>query len=463
MRKVSLKMNELLKYKVIKRVHDGDISKTRASVELGVSKRTVNRLLIKYREKGKAGFVHGNTNRQPSNSLPQELVNQIVHLYQTDYQHFNFSHFTEMLQDHHDIFVSRTSVTRCLNHAGIYSPKERLMTRKNRKKAELRMDMPSASQQEIEASVNHILHIEDAHPRKARAKYFGEEIQMDASIHLWFGRKKTALHLAIDNCTGIIVGGYFAQQETLNGYYHVFEQILKNHGIPFKFLTDNRTVFNYMSLNKKTDDKDVLTQFGYACKQLGVTIETSSVSQYKGQIERANGTFQDRLVNELRLHHICTMEEANEYLIHRFIPNFNRCFALPKESFGSIMEKSPTDEKINVTLAVLSERKFDNGNSIKYHSKMYQPYDEHGNLVCVKPHTGCLVIRALDGSLFVTIDNSIFCLEEFVPHKQHSEEFDIPFESRKERKVYIPPMNHPWRRSAFSTHRRKAHEAHQYA
>ena len=94
--------------------------------------------------------------------------------------------------------------------------------------------------------------------------------------------------------------------QTLKGYYNVFHQILVNYGIPSCFKTDNRTVFNYNRLNddKKTSDKDVLTQFGYACKQLGVILETSSVSQTKALVERDNGTFQDRLINELRLNNI---------------------------------------------------------------------------------------------------------------------------------------------------------------
>lgn len=121
-------------------------------------------------------------------------------------------------------------------------------------------------------------------------------VEQDGSIHLWFGETKTCLHLAIDKATSTIVGAWFDKQETLNGYYHVFYQILTTYGIPYKFITDNRTVFNFMLLNseKRTSDKDVLTQYGYACKQLGVELETTSVSQAKGLIERTNGTFQGR-------------------------------------------------------------------------------------------------------------------------------------------------------------------------
>ena len=145
----------------------------------------------------------------------------------------------------------------------------------------------------IKHIVNHEITLEDSHPRGKKTKYFGEIIEQDGLIHMWFGGFKSCLHLSIDKTTSTIVGAWFDNQEILNGYYQVFHRILTNYGIPYKFLTDNWTVFNYMSLNpdKRTSDKDVLTQYGYACKQLGIDLEITSVSQAKELIERTNGTF----------------------------------------------------------------------------------------------------------------------------------------------------------------------------
>lgn len=89
---------------------------------------------------------------------------------------------------------------------------------------------------------------------------------------------------------------------------------------------------------KRTSDKDVLTQFGYACKQLGVDLETTSVSHAKGLVERDNATFQDRLVNELKLNNITTIDEANKYLQEVFVPKFNSKFALDYKKFTSVYE-----------------------------------------------------------------------------------------------------------------------------
>lgn len=351
-------------------------------------------------------------------------------------------------------------------NVGIVSPRVRKATKRRLAKEKLEKEnkLENKTEEEIEVIVNHEVALEDSHPRGEKPKYFGEITEVDGSNHLWFGDKKACLHLAADKATNTIVGAYFDWQETLNGYYHVFKQILENYGIPAKFLTDNRTVFNYQRLNedKRTSDKDVLTQFGYACKQLGVDLNTTSVSQAKGLIERDNGTFQDRLVSELRLNNITTIERANEYLINVFVPKFNTKFALDYRKFDSVYETSPTAEKINYTLAILTPRKIDNGNAIRYFNNYYQPY-ENGILKCFRPKTECLVIKAFDGELYVTIDEKIYELRKLETHKKYSEEFDDEQPQIKERKKYVPPMSHPWKLASFLKQIEKAHIQHIYA
>lgn len=143
---------------------------------------------------------------------------------------------------------------------------------------------------------------------------FCEMLQMDASVHLWFGDTKTQLHIAVDDATGQILGAYFDEQETLSGYYHVLHQVLTGYGIPYQFFTDNRTVFEYKKKHETALEKDTFTQFEYACKQLGIDIRTSSVAQAKGRVERMFGTLQSRLPVELRLSNVSSIEEANEFL-----------------------------------------------------------------------------------------------------------------------------------------------------
>ena len=319
------------------------------------------------------------------------------------------------------------------------------------------------TEEQIETIISHEISLENAHPRGEKPKYFGEIIEMDGSIHLWFGERKVCLHLAIDKATSTIVGAYFDKEETLNGYYHVLYQILTKYGIPYSFLTDNRTVFNYLSLNpdKRTSDKDVLTQFGYACKQLGIELKTTSVSQAKGLIERTNGTFQGRLVNELRLNGITTIEEANKYLAEIFVPKFNNKFAMDYKKFKSVFEESPSEEKINYTLAVLTPRKIDNGNSIKYKGCYYQPF-LNDELKCFKPKTECLVIKSYNGNLLVSIDEKIFELRKLIRNKDYSEIFNEVNNTPKS-KAHVPDMQHPWKVAEFRKQQRRAKLQHLYA
>ena len=466
MRKVELRMNEQEKYEVIKELVDHNGNKNRASEKLGISRRQTDRLIIKYKEKGKSGFVHGNRGHIPTKALDKSISEDIILLYRTKYQDFNFNHFKEYLEEEENINVSYDFIYKHLTKAGMLSPRARKKTKRKftkqklLKEKKINLDM---NKEQIDTIINHEISLEDSHPRNEKPKYFGEIIEMDGSIHLWFGVKKVCLHLAIDKATSTIVGAYFDKQETLNGYYNILYQILINYGIPYSFLTDNRTVFNYMSLNpdKRTSDKDVLTQFGYACKQLGIDLKTTSVSQAKGLIERTNGTFQGRLVNELKLNGITTIEEANKYLTEIFVPKFNNKFAMKYKKFKSVFEKSPELNSINYTLAVLTPRKIDNGNSIKFKNKYYQPYFNN-ELKCFLPKTECLVIEAFNGELLVTIDEKVFELKELSRNERFSKEFDEVKEIKSKTK-YIPPMSHPWKLESFKKQLEKAHTNHVYA
>ena len=465
MRKVELRMNEEKKYEVIKELVDHGGNKKRAALKLGISIRQVNRLIIIYKEKGKSGFIHGNRSRKPVNTIDKSISEDIILLYRNKYYDFNFNHFKDFLEKEENIIVSYKFIYKTLTNEGILSPKARKKTKRNFAKQKLLQEKKinlAMNEEKINEIINHEIALEDSHPRGEKPKYFGEIIEQDGSIHLWFGDKKTCLHLAIDKATSTVVGAYFDKQETLNGYYHVLYQILTNYGIPYKFLTDNRTVFNYMRLNpdKRTSDKDVLTQYGYACKQLGIDLDTTSVSQAKGLIERTNGTFQSRLVQELRLNNITTIEEANDYLINVFVPSFNERFALDCKKFPSVFETSPSKEVINYTLAVLTPRKIDNGNSIKFNGSYYQPYLDN-EIKCFLAKTECLVIKSFNGDLLVTIDEKVYELRKLERNASVSPEFDEVTEV-KEKKKYIPPMTHPWKVGYFKKQLRKAHTNHVY-
>ena len=447
MRKVELRMNEEKKYKIIKKLVETNGNKKRAAIELDVTVRQINRMIAGYKAYGKEFFVHGNRGRQPQHTLSVELKQQIIDLYTSKYWDCNYRFFTELLAKHENINVSESAVRKMLIEEYMISPKCQRKTKRRMKKELEQKKEVATSKKEIEALQSCIVAIEDAHPSQPRSTYFGEELQMDACEHLWFGNSKTSLHATIDDATNQVVGAYFDYAETLYGYYKVTEQFLTKYGIPYMIKTDRRTVFEYKKKNSPSDEDDTCTQYSYACSQLGIAIETSSTPEFKPRIERLFQTLQARLPIELRLAGITTIDEANAFL-PKFLKEFNKQFALCINNTKSVFDNQVDNETINLTLSVLSQRTIDSGHSIKYHNKLYKTIDKNGNNIFYAKGTKCMVIKTLNGELYASIDKDIYVLEEIPIRAEKSPNFD-DVEEYKPIKRKIPNMNHPWRKKSF--------------
>lgn len=448
-RRIDLNMDEQKKYEVIKKLVDSHGNKDRAAMTLGITRRQVNRLIRAYKEKGKAAFIHGNSGRKPAITIPHDVRKTVVDLYRTKYFEANFVHFTELLQRNEGISLSVSAVTNFLEAENILSPRV-TKAKKKRIKKDLELKKSSAkTKQEADAIQANIVAVEDAHSRRPRCAYFGELEQMDASPYEWFGTGKTTLHIAVDDATGMITGACFDTQETLKGYYNVYAQILRKYGIPYKFFTDRRTVFTYKKKNAPDIGEDTCTQFAYACRQFGTQIEYSSVPQAKGRVERMFQTLQSRLPVELRLAGITGIDAANEFL-DSYIDEFNARFALPSNNIKSVFEMQPSEETINLTLAVLTQRTVDSGHCIQFDRHYYRMLNSRGMQEHYQRGTKVLVIQAFDGSLFCSVnDKTVYALEEIPKHEEKSKELDSDYEKPIPQKRYIPPINHPWRSNSF--------------
>ena len=206
-------------------------------------------------------------------------------------------------------------------------------------------------------------------------------------------------------------------------------------------------MFEYNKKGTTRDEDNTFTQFSYACSQLGTSIETSSTPEFKPRIERLFGTLQTRLISELRLANITTIEEANNFL-PAFLDKYNSKFALCINNNKSVFEKQPSISKINLTLAVLSRRVVDSGHSISFKRKYYRFVNSVGTPIYFGKGTKCMVIEAFDKSLYATVEDSIFSLEEIPKVQAFSESFDeiLPTEPKK---IYIPKMIHPFKSQSF--------------
>ena len=452
MKKVKLTMEKYEQYKIIKAVHEGKMNKPRAVVKLGVTRRHVNRLLQKYRQEGKAAFIHGNTGRKPIHALSDEHKTAIVALYNKKYYDANFVHASQLMAQYDGLTLSASTLRKLLLAKDILSPRARRVTRKNLQKR-LRAAQKGAAPKEQQKIESKIMAAEHAHSRRPRAAYFGEIIQMDASLHHWFGNRKAQLHIAIDDSTGRILAAYFDWQETLHAYYHLLRQILTTEGIPYKFLTDRRTVFTYKKSTSPSEEEDVTTQFSYACKLLGIEITASSVAQSKGRVKRAFQTLQSRLPIEMRLAGITDIAHANEVL-NSHIKDFNDKFALPVDYTKSVFVEQPSDERIDQILSVLAERTVDCGQCVRYANKHYRILDKNTAQVNFRPGTKGLVAKTFSNKLYFTVDECTYVLDEVPIRAKYSKVFDLPVEIPSKKIHHIPPADHPWRQMSFIKHHR---------
>ncbi|PQP77952.1 hypothetical protein C6B38_08965 [Spiroplasma sp. ChiS] len=211
-------MTEKHKYKTIGKVINNEITKKRAAKILDLSIRRIEQLMKIYDTQNMTSFAHHSRGRRAYNKTKPEICENILNLYKTKYIDFNFIHFKEKLLENEKIKISYSVLYNLMSLNQIKSPRKQKLRKKDK-----------------------------SHPLRERHKYFGELLQADASEHLWLGinHPKIFLHGAIDDATNTVVGLYFDYQETLNGYYNVLYQILKNYGIPMTFYTDKRTIFTY--------------------------------------------------------------------------------------------------------------------------------------------------------------------------------------------------------------------------
>ena len=132
-----------------------------------------------------------------------------------------------------------------------------------------------------------------------------------------------------------------------------------------------------------------------------------------------------------------------------YCTRFNEQFALPINNTKNVFENQPSNEEINYTLAIITPRQFDSGSSIRYQNKYWQAYD-NDKLVPFKNKTKALVIKAYDGQMLVTVDEKIYELREVLSHHKISDAFmEVNKNAKKEKKVYIPPMSHPWKHDSY--------------
>ena len=437
------------KLEVMKMVVDGEKSISWAAAKLKRSEKTIRRYRKELLENPNADLVHKNRGREPANKTDHELI---WHIYCTRYYGLNITYFCEKLEENESIKISEGLVRLIFKEHDEFSVKAWHRTKNELRKRLRKLKKLTKQQKEVLVQLEAEPYIRTTHPIQPRSKYFGEELQMDASIHLWFGTKKCALHTAIDDATGIIVGAWFDYQETRNGYYQITKQFLTKYGLPLLIKTDKRTVFEYKKKNDKDMAEDTMTQYEHVCQTLGIELQCSSSPQFKPRVERSYGTLQGRLPFELKEAGVTTIEEANAFL-KKYIQKFNEQFAIRK-GIKSVWVKV-TKDQIDSALVTIAKRTVDCGNGIRLNNKYYGTFDSYGNQIFIKPKTKVSVITMMNGAVYAMHDDKLLAMDIIPERQKISDMMDFDMEKPAVRKKYIPPYDSIWRITNSNLFRKK--------
>lgn len=291
---------ELVRYKVLSGVVEGQLALHDAASSLGVSPRHARRLVQRLREQGPGGLVHGNRGRSPSNRTPQELREQILAWVEDRYAGFNDTHLVELLAEREGVAIGRETL-RGILRAGGHPPKRKRRPKKH-------------------------------HRRRERSATKGLMVLWDGSPHRWLGDEQPPITLmaAVDDADGELLAAFFLPQETSEGYLRLLRGVVLRRGVPVSIYQDRHSALrrndDSWSLEEQLAGRQRPTQVGQALEDLAIRPIFALSPQAKGRVERLFGVLQDRLLAEMRLDGIATLEAANRYLKERWIRRYNRRF-----------------------------------------------------------------------------------------------------------------------------------------
>jgi transposase len=303
---ITMTSREQARTMVLIRVAGGELTVAEAALLLRLSERQVWRLRAAFERDGPAALVHANRGRSSSRRLADSTRARILELAAGRYAGINDSHLAELLAEHEEIVIGRSSLQRLLRAAGRPSTRRRRAPRHR--------------------------------SRRDRMPAEGLLLQLDGSRHDWLGDRGPRLTRggAVDDATGKLVAATFRDQEDAAGYLTILRDVLRRHGVPVAVYRDRHGIFEtpdegLQTLEEQLADRRLPTQVGRAFAELAISSIAARSPQAKGRVERAWGTLQDRLVAELALAGVDDRDGANGLLV-RFLPRFNARFAVPAQN-----------------------------------------------------------------------------------------------------------------------------------
>ncbi|MEO6877013.1 MAG: ISNCY family transposase, partial [Gemmatimonadaceae bacterium] len=277
---------------ILSRVKDKQLRRREAAEVLGLSLRQVHRLYRRYKLQGDAGLLHRGRGRASNRRVAKADRDRALKLYREHYAGsegyagFGPTLFAEKLGVLHGLYVSHDTVRRWMIGWGVLT-EDMCRRRRSRK-------------------------------RRLRKSRFGEMVQMDGSDHDWFEGRcvRCVLMVMVDDATGKKLVRFY-KGETVSAAMDMMNRWCQSHGVPGSLYVDRAGIYRSdrdPTLAEIKERNKPVTQFGRAMKELDVRLILARSPQAKGRVERANGTLQDRLVKEMRLAKIGSMDDANIWL-----------------------------------------------------------------------------------------------------------------------------------------------------
>jgi len=343
MGEITLNEEQQRKAEVLARVTAGSIQPPEAATLLQVTVRQVYNLMKQYEEKGIACVVHGNAGRVPVHRTPQEVELTIAQLAGPGgkYHDFNTSHMQELLRDLDGVRIGRSTLDRLLKKLEVRSPSSPKRRTKRR--------------------------------RRERSSAEGMMVQIDASPHDWLEGRGPRMVLvgAIDDATGKVLFLAFRPTEDQVGYLLLFRHVALTFGLPITYYHDRHTM---LRSPKKPDLDDELagrkfqSELQRIMDELGVASIAALSPEAKGRVERLWRTLQDRLLREMRLAGVSTLEEANAFL-PKFIARYSARFAVPPADPNPAWVPVRPDMDLSYYFSVRETRTVANDHAISWYRK----------------------------------------------------------------------------------------------
>lgn len=343
--RITMTMRELDRFKVIEAVADGGLKPWRAAQRLGLTTRQIRRLVARLREDGPCGLVSRRRAKPSNNRLDAALANRALAIIRDRYADFGPTLAREKLHECHGIRLAKETVRRLMTDAGLWVP---------------RAHRPPKIYQ----------------PR-ARRSCVGQLIQIDGSEHAWFEDRapQCTLLVYVDDATSRLMHVHFTTTESTFSYFEATRAYLERYGKPVALYSDKASVFRKTSADKTGDG---VTHFGRAMYELNIDTFCANSSPAKGRVERAHQTLQDRLVKELRLRGVSTIEAANAYA-PAFMAAYNARFAKPPKSEFDAHRPLRADEDLELLLTWRESRKVAKSLTVRYDRVLYLLEDTVAN------------------------------------------------------------------------------------